>query len=103
VSKRALNSEVKDKRRGMYANPTKVRDIDHDGKYFSVHDCHIYEPSPQRTPVLFQACASDRGTDFAAQHAESLFVIGANPRAAGDYAKTYPCEDGNLRPPGWSS
>ena len=35
--------------------PRKVRDIDHDGKYYSVHGCHICEPSPQRTPVLFQA------------------------------------------------
>jgi hypothetical protein len=31
VCKRALNSEVKDERRGIYANLTKVRDIDHDG------------------------------------------------------------------------
>lgn len=83
----ADNAVMKDKRRGVYADPAKVRDIDHDGPYFSLHGCHICEPSPQRTPVLFQAGASDRGTAFAAEHAECVFVIGANPRVAGDYAK----------------
>ncbi len=76
-----------DKRSGIYANPARVRDIDHDGAYYSVHGCHLCEPSPQRTPVLFQAGASERGSDFAAENAECVFVIGANPKVAGDYAR----------------
>ncbi len=83
----ADDAVLKDKRRGIYADPSKVRDIDHDGKYYSVHGCHLCEPSPQRTPVLFQAGASGRGTDFAAENAECIFVIGANPKVAGDYAR----------------
>ena len=51
----ADDAVVKDKRRGIYADPTKIRDIDHDGKYYSMHGCPLCEPSPQRTPVLFQA------------------------------------------------
>ena len=31
---------------------------------------HLCEPSPQRTPVLYQAGASNRGRTFAATHAE---------------------------------
>ena len=35
---------------------------------------HLCEPSPQRTPVLYQAGASSRGKQFAAGHAECVFV-----------------------------
>ena len=45
---------------------------------------HLCEPSPQRTPVLFQAGASGRGRAFAAQHAECVFIAGpSKPRAEG--------------------
>ncbi len=37
---------------------------------------HLCEPSPQRTPVLFQAGASKRGRAFAAKHAECVFSSG---------------------------
>ena len=33
----------------------KVHPIQHEGKYFTVPGIHICEPSPQRTPVLYQA------------------------------------------------
>ncbi|MFP3422172.1 LLM class flavin-dependent oxidoreductase, partial [Bacillus sp. SIMBA_161] len=36
----------------------------------------LSEPSPQRTPVLFQAGASPRGREFASKHAESVFTAG---------------------------
>ncbi|MBL6749751.1 MAG: LLM class flavin-dependent oxidoreductase [Nevskia sp.] len=74
-----------DRKRGIYADPAKVRDIDHRGRYYTVQGCHLAEPSPQRTPVLFQAGASPRGTDFAAAHAECVFVIGSKPQIAGQY------------------
>jgi alkanesulfonate monooxygenase SsuD/methylene tetrahydromethanopterin reductase-like flavin-dependent oxidoreductase (luciferase family) len=37
---------------------------------------HLAEPSPQRTPVLYQAGASERGRAFAARNAECIFVNG---------------------------
>ncbi|KAK6075555.1 xenobiotic compound family [Seiridium cupressi] len=36
-------------------------------------------PSPQRAPVLFQAGASKTGMDFAAKHAECIFIGGMLP------------------------
>ncbi len=93
----ADDAVVKDKQRGIYADPRKVRDIDHDGEYYSVHGCHICEPSPQRTPVLFQAGASERGSAFAAENAECVFVIGANPQVAGDYARTVRAKMANFQ------
>ena len=65
---------VIDKEKGIYTDPTKVHDINHDGKYYQVPGNHLCEPSPQRTPVIFQAGASTRGRKFAANHAELVFV-----------------------------
>ncbi len=77
-----------DKHTGIYTDPSRVRDVDHDGEYFRVHGCHVSEPSPQRTPVMFQAGTSERGTSFAARHAECVFVIGSKPEVAGEYARS---------------
>ena len=65
---------VADPARGIYADPGRVHPIEHDGTYFSVPGIHTAEPSPQRTPVLYQAGASARGRRFAAEHAEAVFI-----------------------------
>ncbi len=65
---------VLDKEKGLYTDPSKVHDINHEGKYFKVPGAHLCEPSPQRTPVIFQAGASTRGRKFAAKHAELVFI-----------------------------
>jgi FMN-dependent oxidoreductase (nitrilotriacetate monooxygenase family) len=69
---------VRDRSRGIYTDPSKVHRIDHVGEYFSVAGPHLSEPSPQRTPVLFQAGSSPTGRAFAARHAEVVFVGGAS-------------------------
>src|SRR4051812_47082297 len=76
---------VKDRKRGIYADPRRVHSVDVDGQYFQVHGVHLSEPSPQRTPVLYQAGSSPRGREFAAQHAECVFVLGPNPGVVGQY------------------
>jgi len=76
---------VKDRKRGVYADPRRVHSVDVDGKYYQVHGVHLSEPSPQRTPVLYQAGSSPRGRQFAAQHAECVFVLGPNPGVVGQY------------------
>jgi alkanesulfonate monooxygenase SsuD/methylene tetrahydromethanopterin reductase-like flavin-dependent oxidoreductase (luciferase family) len=45
------------------------------------------EPSLQRTLVLFQAGNSPRGSEFAAQHAECVFVVASKPAIAGEYVR----------------
>ena len=82
----AEGAVVKDRGRGIYADPAKVRDVHHVGKYFKVQGCHLAEPSPQRTPVLYQAGASPRGRQFAARHAECVFVAGP-PQVVGQYIR----------------
>ncbi|KAK5701360.1 hypothetical protein LTR17_022643 [Elasticomyces elasticus] len=55
-------------------DPEKIKKIEHKGKYFSVMSRSQVHPSPQRTPVLFQAGTSKSGTAFAARHAEAIFM-----------------------------
>jgi long-chain alkane monooxygenase len=67
---------IRDRARGVYAEPSKVHVIHHHGKQYRVDAMHLSEPSPQRTPVLYQAGSSARGKQFAATHAECVFVNG---------------------------
>jgi len=68
---------------GVYTDPAKVHPIAFSGEYFNVPGIHLVEPSPQRTPFLFQAGASKRGIAFAARHAEHIFVAAPSQRVLG--------------------
>ena len=67
---------VADREHNVYADPAKIRPIDHDGTYFKVEGPHLPSPSRQRTPVLFTATQSAAGTAFAGKHAEIVFTGG---------------------------
>jgi len=69
-------SVARDRARRIFAHPGKVHSIHHDGTYFRLDGMHLCEPSPQRTPLLYQAGASSRGRRFAAAHAECVFING---------------------------
>ncbi len=74
---------VRDLERRVYADPAKIHDIDHSGPFYpDVVGPHLSEPSPQRTPVLFQAGSSERGREFAARNAEAIFIAARNPLGA---------------------
>ena len=67
---------LRDAAGGRYADPALVRRIKHEGTQYRLDAFHLCEPSPQRTPVLYQAGASARGQQFAARHAECVFLNG---------------------------
>ncbi|MFZ8318591.1 LLM class flavin-dependent oxidoreductase, partial [Staphylococcus aureus] len=50
-------------------------------EHFRVAGPHLVTPSPQRTPVIIQAGWSPRGREFAARHAELIFVGDSDPVA----------------------
>ncbi|KAI1418192.1 Nitrilotriacetate monooxygenase component A/pristinamycin IIA synthase subunit A [Hypoxylon sp. FL1857] len=68
-----------DRESGIYTQPDLVRPINHHGKFFTVPGPHICQPSPQRTPLILQAGTSRAGKQFAAQHAEAIFVSAHAP------------------------
>jgi FMN-dependent oxidoreductase (nitrilotriacetate monooxygenase family) len=74
---------LRDRQGRRFADASKIHRILHEGPHFRVDAIHLCEPSPQRTPVLFQAGASKRGRDFAARHAECVFINGPSKKVIG--------------------
>ncbi|BEP48252.1 MULTISPECIES: LLM class flavin-dependent oxidoreductase [Variovorax] len=72
----------RDKAARVFADPARVHKVRHEGRYHQVEGYHLAEPSPQRTPVLFQAGSSGRGQRFAARHAECVFISPPSKEAA---------------------
>lgn len=70
---------IRDREAGVYTDPDRVRPIEHHGRYFDVPGIGLTEPSRQRTPVIYQAGSSPAGIEFAAKHAEGVFL--SAPRA----------------------
>jgi FMN-dependent oxidoreductase (nitrilotriacetate monooxygenase family) len=68
-----------DRETGTYIASDAVRQILHKGKYFEVPGPHFCEPSPQRTPFLFQAGVSEAGNGFGGKHGEAIFIGGQTP------------------------
>ncbi|QJP16366.1 LLM class flavin-dependent oxidoreductase [Starkeya sp. ORNL1] len=71
---------LRDRARGIFTDPAKVRRVKHDGPHFKLDAIHLAEPSPQRTPVLYQAGTSPRGRAFAGKHAECVFISGPSAK-----------------------
>ena len=71
-----------DRERGVHADPDKIHKIHHVSERYRVEGPHLPAPSPQRTPVLFQAGSSTSGRDFAARNAEAVFIIAPTPEVA---------------------
>lgn len=69
---------LQDRAHATYADPARVHEVSFAGKHMKMSGIHLSAPSPQRTPVLFQAGASGRGKRFAARHAECMFVNGTS-------------------------
>ena len=61
----------------------KVHRINHQGPRYQVAGPHPVRPSPQRTPLLFRAGASEADRVFAARNAEVVFLQSPSPAAAG--------------------
>lgn len=62
------------------------------GKHLKLSASHQLHPSPQRTPVIFQAGTSKSGQAFAARHAEAIYIGGMVPSHAAGQIKVNLCE-----------
>jgi alkanesulfonate monooxygenase SsuD/methylene tetrahydromethanopterin reductase-like flavin-dependent oxidoreductase (luciferase family) len=58
----------------MAYDPSKIHRIDYKGQHHQLTAYGSTHPSPQRTPVIFQAGASKSGIDFAGKHAEAIYT-----------------------------
>jgi len=67
---------VRDRETGTYADHTKVRPINFEGRYYKSRGPLNTAPMPQGRPTYIQAGGSPRGRSFAAKHADTII---ANP------------------------
>src|SRR5437764_911858 len=74
------DAALRDRARGVFGDPAKVHRVRHQGENYRLDAIHLSEPSPQRTPVLYQAGTSPRGRQFAARHAECVFMSGPSAK-----------------------
>jgi FMN-dependent oxidoreductase (nitrilotriacetate monooxygenase family) len=72
----------RDGRAGSPAGYAKVHPINHRGPHYQVPGPHLASPSPQRTPLLFQASTSEADRAFAARNAEAVFIRSPSLAAA---------------------
>ena len=76
-----------DMENGVFADPSKIHKINHDGQYYRVQGPLTVIPSPQRRPYLFQAGQSERGREFAARHAECIFAAATGTRQMREFSE----------------
>jgi alkanesulfonate monooxygenase SsuD/methylene tetrahydromethanopterin reductase-like flavin-dependent oxidoreductase (luciferase family) len=69
---------VRDVENRVFARGDMVHEVRHEGKHFNLRGVHMCEPSPQRTPVIYQAGGSARGRAFASAGGD----LGAGSAAA---------------------
>ena len=60
----------------MAYDASKIHKVEHQGRFYKMSGYNQVHPSPQRTPVIFQAGASKSGIGFSGKHAEAVFVHG---------------------------
>ncbi|RDW60220.1 luciferase-like protein [Coleophoma crateriformis] len=85
-------AQVWDAENGTAYEPSKIHKIEFSGKYHKMSGRHQTHPSPQRTPVIFQAGASKSGIEFAGKHAEALYCGSLLPPSTAAYVKAVRAE-----------
>jgi FMN-dependent oxidoreductase (nitrilotriacetate monooxygenase family) len=76
---------VLDRETGTYADHTKVREINFEGKYFKCRGPLNTVRSPQGRPTFVQAGGSPKGRDFAAKHADSIIATATGIEGMKEY------------------
>jgi N-acetyl-S-(2-succino)cysteine monooxygenase len=65
---------LRDRKTGIYYDPDKLHELNHQGRYFRVKGPLNVAHSPQGRPVIFQAGSSEAGRELAARTAEGVFT-----------------------------
>jgi FMN-dependent oxidoreductase (nitrilotriacetate monooxygenase family) len=78
----AEGAVIADKKTGIYVDKSKVRPLNHKGRFFSVKGPMNIERCPQGQPVIIHAGGSPPGQELAARAADVVFTVVHDPAAA---------------------
>ncbi|MFG1923322.1 LLM class flavin-dependent oxidoreductase [Cryptosporangium sp. NPDC048952] len=78
---------LNDRQQGIFADPDKVHELDHQGEYFTVRGPLTVPRTPQGRPVIIQAGQSGRGQQFAAKWADLIFTADPSQEIAQEHYK----------------
>ncbi|NKQ51700.1 LLM class flavin-dependent oxidoreductase [Amycolatopsis sp. K13G38] len=76
---------IGDRDAGIFGDPDKVHELDHQGRYFSVQGPLTVPRPPQGRPPIIQAGQSPRGRKFAARWADLIFTADPDREIALDH------------------
>lgn len=74
----ADDAVVGDRRTGRYADPERIRDVEHTGLFFKVRGPLNVQRTPQGWPLLVHTATSADGREFAARYAEVVLTAQQN-------------------------
>jgi FMN-dependent oxidoreductase (nitrilotriacetate monooxygenase family) len=77
---------IADKATGVYLDKSKVRPLDHKGRFYSVKGPLNIERSPQGHPVIIQAGGSPPGQELSARSADLVFSVVNGDKASAKVA-----------------
>jgi FMN-dependent oxidoreductase (nitrilotriacetate monooxygenase family) len=78
---------LEDTQRGVFADHTKVRPINHQGRFFQVRGPLNAVP-PVDEPVMVQAGASGRGRDFAGKNSDVILALASTAERMREYRES---------------
>ena len=81
----AEDAVVDNRASGQYAQPDRIRPINHRGDFYQVAGPLNLPRCPQGRPVLVQAGSSDTGRRFAARHADAVFTAHVEKATAQEF------------------
>jgi FMN-dependent oxidoreductase (nitrilotriacetate monooxygenase family) len=76
---------VLDEETGVFADHTKVRYANYEGRFYKTRGPLNTVPSPQQRPVVCQAGGSPAGRALAAKHADTILVIATDVEGMKEY------------------
>ncbi len=76
---------VMDREKAIFADPSKVRRIEYQGRFYRSRGPLNVVRSPQNGPALIQAGTSPMGIELAAKYADAVFAIHPRPKGAASY------------------
>ncbi|SEL49631.1 LLM class flavin-dependent oxidoreductase [Paenibacillus sp. OK003] len=79
------HSLIVDRQAGLFADPSKLKEVSYKGQWYSTQGTINVPRSPQGYPVLIQAGSSEPGQDFAANYGEVIFTAQQSLNAAKEF------------------